>query len=376
MFKLGPAPADPFDLIKDGVSVPGIHLYNGDKGKMVPWVSKNTALGSVLVPIKDIPNQTDAHTPDAYGYIHPAIPKMDPAILDQATAFFRLILTEAKTEAALLIALDEDDKYHLHCPEQEVDYTGVEWKDNIVLPEGQYLIGSIHSHCDFSAFHSGTDEGDAAKNDGLHITLGHLDDDQPEIDVMISFSGIRWQKWDPDDFLESKWKPADSDDEKQFELFDLNWIDQLSDAKPTYSWNKKTNSNHTSPATVAWDSYYGDMDEYDDWGLYDDWEGMASLKSSIKPKTIKASDYDEKSHIGFERRINSEANWYDDDLDVAQDQIIKDMSDLTLLAQEVGMTINFSVQYREGKHSDEAEADLTLLPELTNIGKETTNADA
>jgi hypothetical protein len=37
------------------------------------------------------------------------------------------------------------------------------------------MVGTIHSHCNFSAFHSGTDTHDEETFDGIHITLGHVD---------------------------------------------------------------------------------------------------------------------------------------------------------------------------------------------------------
>ncbi len=43
--------------------------------------------------------------------------------------------------------------------------------------EGYVLYGTIHSHCDFSAFHSGIDDSDELNFDGLHITIGNVDAD-------------------------------------------------------------------------------------------------------------------------------------------------------------------------------------------------------
>jgi hypothetical protein len=44
-----------------------------------------------------------------------------------------------------------------------------------LLP-GYVVFGDIHSHCDFGAFHSGTDDADERHGlgDGLHITIGRL----------------------------------------------------------------------------------------------------------------------------------------------------------------------------------------------------------
>lgn len=40
--------------------------------------------------------------------------------------------------------------------------------------QGYRIYGTIHSHCDFAAFHSGTDDHDEIGFDGLHITVGNV----------------------------------------------------------------------------------------------------------------------------------------------------------------------------------------------------------
>lgn len=40
--------------------------------------------------------------------------------------------------------------------------------------QGFAIIGTIHSHCNFGAFHSGTDNHDEMNFDGLHITIGKV----------------------------------------------------------------------------------------------------------------------------------------------------------------------------------------------------------
>jgi len=349
MFELGETPADPMELLED-ITTPKIHLYNGEKGNRVPWVSKMTALGPVVVPSSEIPNVKDVITPDYAGYAKHEIPTMPQEILNTAAAFFRLIFDMWHTESALLLALDEENKYHLYCPKQEVDYTGVDWKDDVDLADGHYLMGSIHSHCDFSAFHSGTDEGDAAKNDGLHLTFGHIDRDVPEVDAMISFSGVRWTKLDLSTFVEGgEWKPPKEDDPSQFEDLNDEWLDKVSETKPIYSTAKihKPNSHKGMPG--KWEKPSAiDWDEYDDWDDYND--GWVSYK--YQPGPEKPGDH---------KRISSSANWYSDDDEMAQDQILHDINDLVKLADLVGMTITYTVQHRV--LSDE------LLPELG--GKET-----
>ena len=43
-----------------------------------------------------------------------------------------------------------------------------------LLSEGYTIFGTIHSHCDFSAFHSGIDDADEHGFDGVHVTIGNV----------------------------------------------------------------------------------------------------------------------------------------------------------------------------------------------------------
>jgi len=45
---------------------------------------------------------------------------------------------------------------------------------NKLYEAGYRIYGTIHSHCNFNAFHSGVDQADEVKFDGLHITIGNV----------------------------------------------------------------------------------------------------------------------------------------------------------------------------------------------------------
>jgi hypothetical protein len=46
-----------------------------------------------------------------------------------------------------------------------------------LLGDGYRVMGTIHSHSNFSAFHSGVDDNDEENFDGLHITIGNVNGD-------------------------------------------------------------------------------------------------------------------------------------------------------------------------------------------------------
>ena len=52
---------------------------------------------------------------------------------------------------------------------------GRAWNEyNRLYEQGFRIYGTIHSHCNFGAFHSGVDDADEKHFDGLHITIGNV----------------------------------------------------------------------------------------------------------------------------------------------------------------------------------------------------------
>jgi len=49
-------------------------------------------------------------------------------------------------------------------------------------------LGTVHHHCTTGAFQSGTDHKDEIDQDGLHVTLGHMEADELDIHARFSFS--------------------------------------------------------------------------------------------------------------------------------------------------------------------------------------------
>lgn len=65
--------------------------------------------------------------------------------------------------------------------------------------DGWYPAGTVHHHCNASAFQSGTDHRDEIAQNGLHITLGDLGSDKYTIHYRATFRGIVYdidpQEW-------------------------------------------------------------------------------------------------------------------------------------------------------------------------------------
>ena len=68
------------------------------------------------------------------------------------------------------------------------------------MADGGFMeAGTIHSHCDAGAFASGIDDKDESTQNGVHITLGKITSDQPEIHGRVVFRKIKyaihWEDW-------------------------------------------------------------------------------------------------------------------------------------------------------------------------------------
>lgn len=82
-------------------------------------------------------------------------------------------------------ALDDDENGKQLMEECRREY-------NKLLDDGWALYGTIHSHCDFSAFHSRVDDADEKFFDGLHITIGNVDD-KFSFSARFMLGGAAWE---------------------------------------------------------------------------------------------------------------------------------------------------------------------------------------
>lgn len=146
---------------------------------------QNTHWGRVLVPVKEAPSLATTTSLLWHDIDLPA------EIISQAWGFFRKIFEIQKTEAMVDITWSAKHGYRLFVPPQNTSHGGVNAKRTPEHYRGR-IVGTIHSHCDFNSYHSGTDTHDADGHDGLHMTIGHVHEDKLDIAILISANGIRW----------------------------------------------------------------------------------------------------------------------------------------------------------------------------------------
>lgn len=131
-------------------------------------------------------------------------PKISAATLEYCVAFFDEVFDRHGSEAIVLLLWDVLGKrYRLWVPEQEPTVwessrgirsaMDVSYKAPIGLPSNFLQVGDIHSHADLGATPSYTDRSDEAYRDGIHIIIGHINEEPPEFHQEVVVDGYRFQ---------------------------------------------------------------------------------------------------------------------------------------------------------------------------------------
>lgn len=195
-------PGFPVIIYEEGMALPDDGTYFLVSGNGL-WLHKDTGIVKGFIPVKNISVLQEL---DAHAWVQCKLPKLPPRYVWRIKKFFAKVVAKHHSEATVTLYYNkEKNQYKLHIPKQRVSHGGVQY-DRVAMThledmEGYLRIGTIHSHCDFGASHSGTDIGDEEDFDGLHCTFGHNDRDQFTISASIVVNGYRL-KIDPFDILE------------------------------------------------------------------------------------------------------------------------------------------------------------------------------
>jgi proteasome lid subunit RPN8/RPN11 len=137
------------------------------------WLRKDTGICYGFVKVDGI-GGLSAFSPS----VGLRLPKLPAAIIFQALLFFRRIYQKHRSEALLFLIYSPSKKtFGFFCPTQKVSHTRISYDHSDVALHGDLVVaGTFHSHCGFGAFHSYVDQHDEENFDGLHVTLGHVDE--------------------------------------------------------------------------------------------------------------------------------------------------------------------------------------------------------
>lgn len=130
--------------------------------------------------------------------IESKMPKVPAKHVVKIKEFFRRVVAKHGSEACTVLYYNaQTNDWKVYVSEQRASHGGVAYnrysqtaKDD---PEyaGYLCVGTIHSHCDFMAFHSGTDIHDEQDFDGIHGTFGHNERDEFTVSASVVINGIR-----------------------------------------------------------------------------------------------------------------------------------------------------------------------------------------
>lgn len=253
-----------------------------------------------LIKVTAVPDLEEV-TP--YGEIK--LPKIPFSLAYMVKQFFEEVWREHKSEAAVLLHYSYADGYYISAPKQKVSGASVKYDrdDRFSDSKGnQYIcVGTIHSHCDFSAFHSGVDTADEADFDGIHLTFGHVNQDKFSIASSIALSNNRF-KIDPKDHIEGL--VVSEGTERIYSLPLDESIDESGIKEEIKGWMKNVEKEYTAVWSGHAKSYTGFWKKGEAADAYDDdsndrhwWEGGSGSWShgtfypSSKTKTLEKEEW-------------------------------------------------------------------------------------
>jgi hypothetical protein len=334
-----------------------IHAAEGD------YIYRDTQIGTVLLKeTKKLPLGRIGYAQGVFTWKGEKIPGK---IISQAHDFFKRTFEKHHAEAEVLITMhNETGEYRLFVPYQRVNHSGVKSVYEPTHVSKDYtVVGTLHSHCDFTAFHSGTDSGDASDMDGVHFTIGFVNRDVPQIVAMVTMNGKEFHYKDPSEIAEIEfgtetapawWDnyvyPADSPSAKPKSLRSItqaHW-DQFRGivlAKPKHTTQPTPIMRGPDQRPNGWISPYG--------GYQPQRSGDRWVPPTKKPEKTKMTDIRQ-----YSRSRMLQDDWTDD-------------SDWRDLLFESGL-LRESVEFNREKHSSKK----TGIPELDQINKAMDAAEA
>lgn len=156
-------------------------------GKNGVFIRKNLGIVDSLAKVDNISILEDV---EEYASLN--VPKLSSKLIHEMVNFLRWVYEEFRSEGmSILHYNDKKETFKNQVPHQWVSGGGIDYVKNVSFANFVKL-GSIHSHANFSAFHSPTDKDDEFDWDGLHITIGHIADQAQSISASIVVNKLRF----------------------------------------------------------------------------------------------------------------------------------------------------------------------------------------
>jgi hypothetical protein len=164
------------------------------------YVCRNHDLFRSCVPANGGPRRLADQT----SFLLPRFPRIPRELFEQSVGFFSRIADLHGSEAAALFYWDQgEQRVRLHVPDQVatvarysdgyVSPIGVHYTPPTDLPDDWILFGDVHCHVRHSAYASGIDKDDELHSAGLHVVVGHIHEEPPDLHVEAVVDGRRFR---------------------------------------------------------------------------------------------------------------------------------------------------------------------------------------
>jgi len=220
---------------------------------------------TAVTPARSWPNELEPQE----AFLESRFPKIRRKQFERIVGFFDHVRDLHGAEAAVLLAWDpQRERVRLTCPDQTATMgrgwvngsypIGLHYERPIDLPPGWFVFGDVHSHVDAPAYASGTDKYDEEYLAGLHVVVGRLYQEPPDVHIEVVVDGVRFPV---------AYEAVVGGYEERRSDFPSGWIDRLQ-VKEATSWGTGYGSSYRSnggPRSVSgYGSSYGSS--YDTYG--------------------------------------------------------------------------------------------------------------
>jgi hypothetical protein len=151
------------------------------------------------VPARQWPRELEPQTT----FLRPRFPVIPTALFERVVGFFARVADLHGCEAGVLLVWDRNEQcVRLVVPDQVGTMSrgwsgkrypiGLRYSSPAPLPPHCILFGDIHSHVDMAAYASGVDQDDEVDAPGLHIVIGRIHSEPPDVHVEAAVDGARF----------------------------------------------------------------------------------------------------------------------------------------------------------------------------------------
>lgn len=131
-------------------------------------------------------------------------PKIPPEVWNEILSFFKWCYTTYKSECQVRLyvsptqhtwrawAFPQEANTGMTARELDNEDARTQRAELNMNPPDWILFGTVHHHCAAGAFQSGTDETNEKNQDGLHITVGKMDEKKHDIHARFYRKGLKF----------------------------------------------------------------------------------------------------------------------------------------------------------------------------------------